>query len=135
MKYCLHCNKSMPDELNKCFHCKTNLVDFKYKVIKFLFEFIAYIGMFVVMASCVLIPFVYLVGWLMNLMVTEVAFSQLLDILKLFYIAPFVNNIPIYVFVILFGIILIIGLIGIYCVNKKMKNIIKLGEENEVCSC
>ena len=36
MKYCLHCNKSMPEELDNCFYCKTKLVDFKYKFIKFL---------------------------------------------------------------------------------------------------
>lgn len=135
MKYCIHCNKSMPEELENCFYCKDKLVDFKYKVIKTLFEIVAYIGMFVMMATCVLIPFVFLVGWLMNLMVTEIGFIQLLDILKLFYTAPFINNIPLYIFVLIFGIILIMGLIGIYCVNRKMKNIIGLGEENEVCSC
>lgn len=129
MKYCLDCNKSMPEELENCFYCKTKLVDFKYKVIKFLFEFIAYIGLFVTTTMCVLIPFVFFVGWLMNLMVTDIEFVQLLDMLKLFYTTPFINNLSTYIFVLIFGIILIIGLLGVYLVNKKMKNIIKLGEK------
>lgn len=135
MKYCYYCNKSMPEELENCFHCKTKLVDFKYKVIKFLFEFITYIGMFVTTTMCVLIPFVFFIGWLMNLMVTEIKFYQLLDILKLFYTTPFINNLPMYSFVLLFVIILIIGLIGMYFTNRIIKNIIKLGDKNEVCSC
>lgn len=135
MKYCLYCNKSMPKELENCFYCKEKLVDFKYKVIKTLFEIVAYIGLFITMTSCVLIPFVFFVGWLMNLMVTEVKFIQLLDILKQFYTVPFIHNIPLSVFVVIFAMVLIIGLIGICCVNRKMKNIIGLGEENEVCSC
>ena len=135
MKYCLDCNKSMPEELENCFYCKTKLVDFKYKVIKFLFEFIAYIGLFVTTTMCVLIPFVFFVGWLMNLMVTEIEFVQLLDMLKLFYTTPVINNLSTYIFVLIFGIILVTGLVGIYLVNKKMKNIIKLGEKSEVCSC
>ena len=135
MKYCLHCNKSMPEELDNCFYCKTKLVDFKYKFIKFLFEFITYIGMFITTTMCVLIPFVFLVGWLMNLMVTQVKFVQLFDMLKIFYTTPFINNMPTYIFVLLFILIMIIGLIGIYFVNRKMKKIIRLGEENEVCSC
>ena len=135
MKYCLDCNKSMPEELENCFYCKTKLVDFKYKVIKFLFEFIAYIGLFVTTTMCVLIPFVFFVGWLMNLMVTEIEFVQLLDMLKLFYTTPVINNLSTYIFVLIFGIVLVIGLVGIYLINKKMKNIIKLGEKNEVCSC
>lgn len=135
MKYCFKCNKSMPDELENCFYCKEKLVDFKYKVIKTLFEIVAYIGLFITMTSCVLIPFVFFVGWLMNLMVTEVKFIQLLDILKQFYTVPFIHNIPLSVFVVIFAMVLIIGLIGICCVNRKMKNIIGLGEENEVCSC
>ena len=135
MKYCLDCNKSMPEELENCFYCKTKLVDFKYKVIKFLFEFIAYIGLFVTTTMCVLIPFVFFVGWLMNLMVTEIEFVQLLDMLKLFYTTPVINNLSTYIFVLIFAIILVIGLVGIYLINKKMKNIIKLGEKSEVCSC
>lgn len=135
MKYCFKCNKSMPDELENCFYCKEKLVDFKYKVIKTLFEIVAYIGLFITMTSCVLIPFVFFVGWLMNLMVTEVKFIQLLDILKQFYTVSFIHNIPLSVFVVIFAMVLIIGLIGICCVNRKMKNIIGLGEENEVCSC
>ena len=135
MKYCLYCNKSMPKELENCFYCKEKLVDFKYKVIKTLFEIVAYIGLFITMTSCVLIPFVFFVGWLINLMVTEVKFIQLLDILKQFYTVPFIHNIPLSVFVVIFAMVLIIGLIGICCVNRKMKNIIGLGEENEVCSC
>ena len=135
MKYCLDCNKSMPEELENCFYCKTKLVDFKYKVIKFLFEFIAYIGLFVTTTMCVLIPFVFFVGWLMNLMVTEIEFVQLLDMLKLFYTTPVINNLSTYIFVLIFGVILVIGLVGIYLINKKMKNIIKLGEKSEVCSC
>lgn len=135
MKYCLYCNKSMPKELENCFYCKEKLVDFKYKVIKTLFEIVAYIGLFITMTSCVLIPFVFFVGWLINLMVTEVKFIQLLDILKQFYTVPFIHNIPLFVFVVIFAMVLIIGLIGICCVNRKMKNIIGLGEENEVCSC
>ena len=135
MKYCLYCNKAMPKELENCFYCKEKLVDFKYKVIKTLFEIVAYIGLFITMTSCVLIPFVFFVGWLMNLMVTEVKFIQLLDILKQFYTVPFIHNIPLSVFVVIFAMVLIIGLIGICCVNRKMKNIIGLGEENEVCSC
>ena len=129
MKYCLDCNKSMPEELENCFYCKTKLVDFKYKIMKFLFEFIAYIGLFVITTMCVLIPFVFFVGWLMNLMVTDIEFVQLLDMLKLFYTTPFINNLSTYIFVLIFGIILIIGLLGVYLVNKKMKNIIKLGEK------
>lgn len=125
----------MPGEIDKCFYCKTKLVDFKYKVIKTLFEIVAYIGLFITMTTCVLIPFVFFVGWLMNLMVTEVKFIQLLDILKQFYTVPFIHNIPLSVFVVLFAMVLIIGLIGICCVKRKMKNIIGLGEENEVCSC
>lgn len=125
----------MPEEIDKCFYCKTKLVDFKYKVIKTLFEIVAYIGLFITMTTCVLIPFVFFVGWLMNLMVTEVKFIQLLDILKQFYTVPFIHNIPLSVFVVIFAMVLIIGLIGICCVNRKMKNIIGLGEENEVCSC
>lgn len=125
----------MPEEIDKCFYCKTKLVDFKYKVIKTLFEIVAYIGLFITMTTCVLIPFVFFVGWLMNLMVTEVKFIQLLDILKQFYTVPFIHNIPLFVFVVIFAMVLIIGLIGICCVNRKMKNIIGLGEENEVCSC
>ena len=125
----------MPEEIDKCFYCKTKLVDFKYKVIKTLFEIVAYIGLFITMTTCVLIPFVFFVGWLMNLMVTEVKFIQLLDILKQFYTVPFIHNIPLFVFVVIFAMVLIIGLIGICCVNRKMKNIIRLGEENEVCSC
>ena len=135
MKYCFKCNKSMHDELENCFYCKEKLVDFKYKVIKTLFEIVAYIGLFITMTTCVLIPFVFFVGWLMNLMVTEVKFIQLLDILKQFYTVPFIHNIPLSVFVVIFAMVLIIGLIGICCVNRKMKNIIGLGEENEVCSC
>lgn len=127
MKYCLNCNKSLPEELENCFYCKDKIVDFKYKVIKTLCEVVAYIGLFVTMAMCVLIPFVFILGWLMNLMITEIEFIQLLDILKLFYTAPFINNIPLYIFVLIFGIILIIGLIGIYFVNRKMKKIIRLG--------
>lgn len=125
----------MPEEIDKCFYCKTKLVDFKYKVIKTLFEIVAYIGLFITMTTCVLIPFLFFVGWLMNLMVTEVKFIQLLDILKQFYTVPFIHNIPLSVFVVIFAMVLIIGLIGICCVNRKMKNIIGLGEENEVCSC
>ena len=65
----------------------------------------------------------------MNLMVTDIEFVQLLDMLKLFYTTPFINNLSTYIFVLIFGIILIIGLLGVYLVNKKMKNIIKLGEK------
>lgn len=125
----------MPEEIDKCFYCKTKLVDFKYKVIKTLFEIVAYIGLFITMTTCVLIPFVFFVGWLMNLMVTEVKFIQLLDILKQFYTVPFIHNISLSVFVVIFAMVLIIGLIGICCVNRKMRNIIGLGEENEVCNC
>lgn len=135
MKYCLYCNKSMPEELENCFYCKTKLVDFKYKIMKFLFEFIAYIGMFITVTMCILIPFVFVIGWLMSLLVTEIEFVQLLDMLKLFYVTPFINNLPTYIFVLIFGVILVIGLAGIYLVNKKMKNIIKSGDKSEVCSC
>lgn len=135
MKYCFYCNKSMPEDLENCFYCKSKLVDFKYKAIKFLFEFITYIGMFVTTTMCVLIPLVFGIGWLMNLMVTEIEFVQLLDMLKLFYVTPFINNLPTYIFVLIFGGILVIGLAGIYLVNKKMKNIIKSGDKSEVCSC
>lgn len=121
MKYCFSCNKSMPEELENCFYCKTKLVDFKYKVIKFLFEFITYIGMFVTTTMCVLIPLVFGIGWLMNLMVTEVKFVQLLDILRIFYSTPFLSDIPTYFVVIVFCLLLIVGLIGIFYMNKKIK--------------
>ena len=91
--------------------------------------------MFITVTMCILIPFVFVIGWLMNLMVTEIEFVQLLDMLKLFYVTPFINNLPTYIFVLIFGVILVIGLAGIYFVNKKMKNIIKSGDKSEVCSC
>ena len=124
MKYCLDCRRSNLSEFNRCLACsgKTVNVDFKNILLKWLLEGCAVISMFLIMAWCVLVPFTFIVGWFMNLLVTEVTFSMLLSSIVKFYCTPmsFLYNIPFYYVIIALIILFFISFIGLKINHKKI---------------